>query len=106
MMPSDAAVSSGLRLIIPRPGLGGTASDELLPAPPPAAAAAGSRKTKAERSGGGGSSSGSGVSGGGGGSGSLERAGLTSLEPELYNQLRGLQKSARELRQVLCVYTL
>ena len=38
---------------------------------------------------------------GSGHSGSLERTGLTSLEPELYNQLRGLQKSARELRQVV-----
>ena len=26
---------------------------------------------------------------------------LTTMEPELYNQLRGLQKSARELRQVI-----
>jgi hypothetical protein len=64
---------------------------------PPAAASAPPRKKKTERGGGGGSSGG----GGGGGGGSLERTGgLTSLEPELYNQLRGLQKSARELRQV------
>jgi hypothetical protein len=66
---------------------------------PPAAASAPPRKKKTERGGGGGSSGGGG--GGGGGGGSLERTGgLTSLEPELYNQLRGLQKSARELRQV------
>ena len=29
---------------------------------------------------------------------------LTTMEPELYNQLRGLQKSARELRQVIWEY--
>jgi hypothetical protein len=63
----------------------------------PPVASAPPRKKKTERGGGGGSSSG----GGGGGGGSLERTGgLTNLEPELYNQLRGLQKSARELRQV------
>ena len=28
-----------------------------------------------------------------------ERNSMVSMEPELYNQLRGLQKSARELRQ-------
>ncbi len=75
--------------------------DEPLPAAPPppvavttaAVAAAAPRKKKSERSST--NSSGSGVSG------SLERTGLTSLEPELYNQLRGLQKSARELRQVV-----
>jgi hypothetical protein len=77
--------------------------DEPLPAAPPppvavttaAVAAAAPRKKKSERSSS--SSSGSGVGG------SLERTGLTSLEPELYNQLRGLQKSARELRQVVAL---
>ena len=37
---------------------------------------------------------------------SSERNSMVSMEPELFNQLRGLQKSARELRQASFLITL